>query len=327
LNEGFATYSEALFVEHLYGREVYNNYIAQEMDRAKNAIGSIWVNNINPKDPFITSWIFDSYRTYSKGSVILHMLRGVVGDENFFNILKTYSNDPELAYGVAETEDFHRICELVSGMNLDGFFDAWIYGENFPEYSYGYTMDKSSDGYDINLVIDQVQRTNLFWMPIEIVVQNGSKKYNFTVWDSLKTQNFTLKIPDVEGPIMLLFDPNNLILKEAEFKIISGNDENSDNELLPEFSLSQNYPNPFNPTTTIKYSIPAGSADFNSVLQNVIIKVYDVMGREVTTIVEKNQKPGNYQVTFDASNLTSGVYYYQLKVADFVQTNKMLLLK
>ena len=195
-------------------------------------------------------------------------------------------------------------------------------------------MNKTMDGYEINLVIEQLQKTNLFWMPIEIIIQNGSKKFNFTVWDSLKTQNFILKIPEEDGPFWLIFDPNNLILKEAEFKVISDNDENSENGFPTKFSLSQNYPNPFNPTTTIRYSIPAsGTEHFSagqaggSVLQNVSLKVYDVMGREVTTIVEKNQRPGNYQVTFDAGDLTSGVYYYQLKVADYVKTNKMLLLK
>jgi aminopeptidase N len=101
LNEGFATYSEALFVEHLKGREAYDSYIAAEMSSAKDAIGSIWVQNINSVQE-----IFNPKRSYAKGSVVLHMLRGVVGDEAFFNILKEYSNDPDLSYNVAETADF-----------------------------------------------------------------------------------------------------------------------------------------------------------------------------------------------------------------------------
>ncbi|MCP5064552.1 MAG: T9SS type A sorting domain-containing protein [Ignavibacteriae bacterium] len=88
------------------------------------------------------------------------------------------------------------------------------------------------------------------------------------------------------------------------------------------FSLSQNYPNPFNPTTTIKYEIPTLKN-----LNNVSLKVYDILGKEVTTLVNKQQKSGSYEVNFDASKLSSGVYYYQLKSGDFIETKKMIYLQ
>ncbi len=102
--------------------------------------------------------------------------------------------------------------------------------------------------------------------------------------------------------------------------------EDSKAKSIPtKFVLYQNYPNPFNPTTTIKYSIPTVvDANFASTTKLV---VYDVLGREVTTLVNKQQKPGNYQVTFNASKLSSGVYYYQLKFGNTVKTKKMILLK
>ncbi len=78
--------------------------------------------------------------------------------------------------------------------------------------------------------------------------------------------------------------------------------ENNNNETLPkEFKLTQNYPNPFNPTTTINYSIPR-STEYYSV-QQVQLKIYDILGREVATLVNKKQSPGNYEATFDASHL------------------------
>ncbi len=89
------------------------------------------------------------------------------------------------------------------------------------------------------------------------------------------------------------------------------------------FELSQNYPNPFNPSTKIKYSIPIG-VNGNSLIQ---LKVYDLLGREVATLVNGTKSPGNYEVNFNASSLASGIYFYRLQAGKFVQTKKMILLK
>ena len=100
--------------------------------------------------------------------------------------------------------------------------------------------------------------------------------------------------------------------------IVSGVD---DRQLtLPKnFSLEQNYPNPFNPSTTIEFRIAEPGY--------VSIKVFDALGREVAALVNEFMQPGNYNINFDASMLTSGIYFYQLKTSSFVQTKKMLLLK
>ena len=94
------------------------------------------------------------------------------------------------------------------------------------------------------------------------------------------------------------------------------------------FSLSQNYPNPFNPSTKIKYSIPA---DGTSLMKSVQLKIYDILGREVATLVNENQKPGTYEIRFNPEtnikNPPSGIYFYQLKAGNNIQTKKMLLLK
>jgi len=85
------------------------------------------------------------------------------------------------------------------------------------------------------------------------------------------------------------------------------------------FSLQQNYPNPFNPTTTINYSVPKTSM--------VTIRVFDVLGREVATLVNENKPVGNYSVQFNANKLTSGVYFYKMEAGSFTQTKKIVLLK
>ena len=93
-------------------------------------------------------------------------------------------------------------------------------------------------------------------------------------------------------------------------------------QLPEEFKLSQNYPNPFNPTTLIKYSIPVGQSNYH-----VVIKVYDVLGRLVKELVNKNQQPGNYEVEFNANKLTSGIYFYTIRAGKFNVTKKMVLMR
>jgi N-acetylmuramoyl-L-alanine amidase len=101
--------------------------------------------------------------------------------------------------------------------------------------------------------------------------------------------------------------------------------ENEVDNIPSEYSLSQNYPNPFNPSTTIKYSITAHTS--LAATQQVSIVVYDILGRKVATVVNKEQKAGNYEVTFNAESLTSGIYFYKLQTGDFAATKKLLLLK
>lgn len=92
-----------------------------------------------------------------------------------------------------------------------------------------------------------------------------------------------------------------------------------DNQVIAKFRLSQNFPNPFNPSTTISYSIPKQS--------HVEMRLFDMLGREVATIVSKEQSAGDYKVQFDGSSLPSGVYIYTLQAGQFRDSKKLLLLK
>lgn len=98
-------------------------------------------------------------------------------------------------------------------------------------------------------------------------------------------------------------------------------------DLPKQYELGQNYPNPFNPTTTIRFTLPTSETRHASSLQQITLKVYDLIGREVATLVNDTRSAGTYSVKFDAANLSSGIYYYQLKAADYIQTKKMVLLK
>jgi Secretion system C-terminal sorting domain len=119
----------------------------------------------------------------------------------------------------------------------------------------------------------------------------------------------------------LLTDSEILVVENYlsdKYDIILGVDDQS-NEIPSQFTLEQNYPNPFNPLTTIKFQVPNSSF--------VNLKVYDVLGNEVATLVNEEKATGSYEVNFDAKGLSSGIYFYRINAGSFVETKKMIVLK
>jgi hypothetical protein len=110
-----------------------------------------------------------------------------------------------------------------------------------------------------------------------------------------------------------------LIVDEIAFGTGGGTYVTNEERVPRVFALHQNFPNPFNPTTVIRYQLPVASS--------VKLIVYDILGREVAVLVNETKVPGSYEVTYDASKLSSGVYFYGLVGGDFVQTRKMLVVK
>jgi hypothetical protein len=154
--------------------------------------------------------IFDTNTTYNKGGWVLHMLRHVVGDTNFFNSLAAY----RAAYfgSAATTEDFQAVCETVSGKNLNYFFQEWVYGERAPAYAYGW-QSLSVNGHNyLALYIDQTQSTSYqrFSMPIDVVV-NGT---TYSVFNSHDPENFVIPIPSAATTVTL--DPDDWVLNSAK---------------------------------------------------------------------------------------------------------------
>jgi len=96
-------------------------------------------------------------------------------------------------------------------------------------------------------------------------------------------------------------------------------DDKSEKNNVSNYNLSQNYPNPFNPSTKISWQ--------SSVSSWQTLKIYDVLGNEVATLVDEYKPAGKYEVEWDASNYPSGVYFYQLKIENYIETKKMILLK
>ncbi|MCP5064859.1 MAG: T9SS type A sorting domain-containing protein [Ignavibacteriae bacterium] len=100
-----------------------------------------------------------------------------------------------------------------------------------------------------------------------------------------------------------------------------------DRQITDEITLSQNFPNPFNPRTLIKYSIPQSLIQNGANRSSVQLKIYDVLGNEIITLVDEQQSPGNYEVEFNSKDYSSGIYFYKLQVGNVVETKKMILMK
>jgi len=123
------------------------------------------------------------------------------------------------------------------------------------------------------------------------------------------------------------------IMKQEVLDIVTGVED--DKSIVNEFNLEQNYPNPFNPSTKIKYTIPNVETHRDASLQMVTLKVYDMLGNEVATLVNKEQPAGTYEVEFFADGLTSGIYFYKLTAGNpainsepvYTETKKMIILK
>jgi len=109
------------------------------------------------------------------------------------------------------------------------------------------------------------------------------------------------------------------VFAQSKSQIPTGIERENFNSLPKGLNLSQNYPNPFNPTTTISFSLPCKSF--------VSLKIFDLIGREIKTIVNEEKLAGEYEIEFNAGNLSSGVYFYRLQTGNYIQTKKLLLLK
>jgi hypothetical protein len=169
----------------------------------------------------------------------------------------------------------------------------------------------------------EIQKSNIInqnFQEIGFVKGNGTttekNQYSF-IDKNLKPGKYYYRLKQID------YDGSFKYSKEVEVSI----------ESPKEFALKQNYPNPFNPTTKIKYKIPqTGSPLLGGArggLTIVQLKIYDILGREVATLVNEKKSPGKYEVEFDAGeyNLPSGIYFYQLKAGSFIQTKKLVLMK
>jgi len=307
LNEGFAKYSEALYTEVKYGSDAYRTFIAVQADGAKTAAGSV-----SAKDTSNVGVLFNFERTYQKGAMVLHMLRHVLGDSVFFLTMRSYANDQRFRFNVATTEGFQSVCESVSGKQLGYFFNEWIYGEKFPRYAYKWNAKALNSAYEVTIQISQATgSTNpaFFTMPIDFKASTSGWDTTVVLFNTSNDQVFSFIVSHL--PTSVELDPDMWILRDIG------------QSLLPtRYTLEQNYPNPFNSTTTIVFSIPSVGSR-----QDVSLRVFDILGRQIAVLVNGMFLPGTYGTTLDASSLASGAYFYRFQASGFMQTKKLVLLR
>ncbi len=317
LNEGFATYCEALWYEYTGG------YTRYKTDIVADASGYL---SSNPgRAMYMPAWaittpstglLFNTAVTYNKGACVLHMLRYVLGDSTFFSALHDYGSNPSLKFGTITTDDFIQIMNTNTKQDLTWFFEQWVKVANHPLYSVQYSVNNIDSTAKVS--ISQTQTTGTYWkMPVvlKFSLQNG-KDTTVRVFNAANKDSFLFKF--LSPPLSMTFDPDNdILLKTAVTQKVSSI---RDEPAAPaDFSLMQNFPNPFNPATTIEFNIPRSG--------HVLLQIFDVAGRNVETLLNQTMNGGVYNIVWNASKYPSGMYYYRLQSGFFTETKKMSLIK
>lgn len=211
LSEGFATYFTLLFIEHEYGRDAF----LEKLAKSKETVDRFTA--LNPDYRIVHDNLKDmrkvtSIQTYQKGSWILHMLRGVVGTDNFWEGIRSYYQ--KYQNGHACTLDFQREMEEASGKDLSVFFQQWLYKPGALEVAGGWKYDPTSK--EVEIAIDQVQEDgSLFEMPIEVALyfEDQDQPQSEVLQINKKSNRITIKVREVPQEIKL--DPNTWVLMDV----------------------------------------------------------------------------------------------------------------
>jgi aminopeptidase N len=313
LNEGFATWSEAHWIEHTNGYDVYKQSLSNNADNYLyyNPGWAIsdpsWAQNT----PDLNT-LFNLAVTYNKGSCVMHQLRYVMGDSLFFAGLKAYTADTNLRYKSATIPDFEARMESVSGQDLSWFFDEWIYKPNHPTYRNVYAIKQLDNGkWQLQFTAKQQgSALDPYWqMPLEL-------KINFInltdtvikVFNSYNQQIFTFQF-DVQ-PVNLLFDPNKqILLKKGNTMVGTG-------ELVADNMELMAYPDPFTASTSVKFTLVESS--------EVSYQLFDATGRKLKSKELGRQSAGEHTFQVDGTQFQPGVYHIRLIAGDKVKDLKII---
>lgn len=210
LSEGFATYFGALFFERADGRGRFRSIMREARERYTADASAVArpVHDPSVKDLFKLL----NRNNYDKGAWVLHMLRGLLGDEKFFAGVREYYRTHR--DGNASTDDFRRVMERHAGRPLEWFFRQWIYEPGFPSYEAAWRWDEPSKG--LRLRVRQTQAGTLFRMPLEVVFGEGGDARRETIEVSAREEIFDFKLE--RKPPRVSIDPEDWVLKTLSLR-------------------------------------------------------------------------------------------------------------
>jgi aminopeptidase N len=231
LNEAFASYAEALYFEFSKNKDEFLYKVFQDNNRYLDEANQLYKRPIVTKIYKHPDELFDAH-SYRKGASILHILRNTIGDTNFKNSIKEYLHIYKNSN--AETDDFRKVCESITGRNLQEFFEQWIYRKGHPVLDIEYSLIEKEKGNSLKIKIKQSQKEEeekgefLFPLEIRIVFSNESKdKEPEIIQISKKINEKEILIPEAKSISWISIDPNLKILKEIKsIKIIEEKEEN-----------------------------------------------------------------------------------------------------
>ncbi|MFO7652871.1 MAG: M1 family aminopeptidase [Candidatus Krumholzibacteriia bacterium] len=300
LNEGFATYFEALWREHVGGAPALRLFMRQKSWGVGYGQDPL-VRRPGVDDP----WYYFASTVYHKGAWVLHMLRRLLGEDTFFACLRNYANDPDLRRGTATSADFVRVCEETSGTDLDWFFSQWLHRDNHPVFRVEW---QNQDSGLVRLRLEQVQDPDSqagyvpYLVPVDVRLQGSGTDVTVTVWNDRLVQEFVLPVPAPATQVTL--DPNEWLLHDV-VEIVGS--PPAAGAAAAEFLGA--VPNPCNPRGTIRWRTAVPSADR--------LEIFDLRGRRVR-VAEWDARPaGERQFVWDGNDdgggaCASGVYLVRI---------------
>ena len=297
LNEGFATMSEFLVFESDPKYDFLNQFLGDlYFERARSATGTLVL-----QDTTDVGQMFDFPGVYARGYMVLRMIRGIVGDDVFKDILRTYTTRPNLEYKSVSTSDFQRVVEEVSGRSFQPFFDQWVYsGTGFPTYDV--EMEALTDGnnYQAKITLHQIQAPDessvaVYNLPVWLEITTPSRVSLVRVENDQRDQTYIIELSD--SPLSVRVDPYRWLLRGESPTHVNADTES----LVPEkFSMSL-YPNP----TSGLFYVQVQSAEPQN---RITVDVVDMLGRVVLNSTADHFQTGETDLLMDGARLPSGLY-------------------
>ncbi len=305
LNEGFATYVEALWSEHRWGPEGLMSFMMQH-DWGHNYPNDSVIRDPASSDPH---YYFHPI-AYHKGAWVLHMLRRWLGDDDFFASLAHYLNDPRLRYGNAHSDDFQQACEEVSGQDLQWFFDQWLYRTTYPVYELAWNNQWQKGENQFRIHLSQVQVPDPFMgdeayrVPVDFLLRGDGLDTLVTVLNDQLDQEFVITLP-TEVTWVYMEPEHWLLYRMAEAKSLPP----ADDVAKAQVRLNPAYPNPFNPRCLFSWEAAMTTRD--------LVEIFDVQGRRILSEQLDTAEAGPREFLwtgFDSHGrqAPSGTYLYRI---------------